>query len=130
VTLRETIPKTLDVQTTHTGLAFVDAAQEPDIPVVREKIDDLVVHRLVDEVAIDVLDAADLVDVLLDCELVLQLFNPGCKGCDVVHAVCSPIGLLKPARLRPGRVRSPGSRPASRAGPAPSASGQSVAPPS
>ncbi len=45
-------------------------------PSVGEQVDHLVVLRLVDEVAVGVLNAADLVDVLLDRELVFELVDP------------------------------------------------------
>src|ERR1700758_1284753 len=107
VPLRELLLEALDVEAPYTGLALVDAAEKPHVAIVGEQIDDLVVLRLVDEVAVGVLQAADLVDVLLDRELVLELldargqhgnvahespFAPGCaprlRGCAGLRHIC------------------------------------------
>ena len=75
--LGKILAKPLDVQPAHAGLAAPDAAVEPDLAALGEEIHDLVVLRLVDEVAVRVLQAPDGVDVLLDAELVFEFSHAG-----------------------------------------------------
>src|SRR5437660_2884401 len=90
VPLGELLLEALDVQAAHAGLAPVDSAEKPHFTVVGEQVDHLVVLRLVDKVAVCVLNAADLVDILLDGKLVLELFDSGCQRGNVAHVEVSP----------------------------------------
>src|SRR5580692_1758216 len=79
--------KASDVEAPYAGLALVDAAEEPHVAILREQVDHLVVLRLVDEIPVRILDTADLVDVLLNRELVFELFDSRGQGGDIAHAV-------------------------------------------
>src|SRR6266403_1766864 len=85
VPLRELLLEALDVQAAHAGLALVDAAEKPHLGVLGEQVDNLVVLRLVDEVAVGVLNAADLVNILLDRKIVLEPFDAGRECGNVAH---------------------------------------------
>ncbi len=81
--------KTFDIEAADTGLALVDAAQEPNFAIVGKQIDDFVILRFVDEIAIAVLDPADLVDVLLNGKFMFQPVQPGFQRCNI-----GPLSLL------------------------------------
>src|SRR5581483_8287353 len=82
VTLGEVLLKTLDIQTPYPRFAPVYPAEKPHLSVVGKKIHDFVVLRFVDEEAVGVLDAADLMNVLLDGQLVLESFHSRGEGGD------------------------------------------------
>src|SRR5215469_645899 len=89
VSLGEAFLEAPDVQAAHARLALVDPAEKPHLAVVGKQVDDLVVLRLVHEVAVRVLQAADVVNVLLDRQLVLELLDTGRECGNVVHVLSS-----------------------------------------
>jgi hypothetical protein len=66
MTLGEVGLEPLNIQTTDAGLFLVDAAEEPDFAFIGEQVGDFVILRFVDQITIGVLDATDLMNVLLD----------------------------------------------------------------
>src|ERR1700722_5781356 len=91
--LGELCLKALDIQTPYARLALVYTAKEPDIALIREQVHYLVVLRLVDEIAVAVLNTADLMNVLLDRELVFELVDARCERGDVGHCGLLSCGL-------------------------------------
>ena len=98
----------LDIQAPHAGLTAEDSTEKPHLAVLGEEVNDLVVLRLVDEVAVRVLQAADLVNVLLDRQLVLELLEAGRECGNVAHSALPPAcpgRRVVPARPARRRVR-------------------------
>ena len=77
--------KPLDIEPPHPGLAAIDAAEEPDFALVGKQVDDFVVLRFVDEIAVSVLHLADLFDVLLDRQLMFEPRDPRLERGHVRH---------------------------------------------
>src|SRR6202043_3337257 len=87
-----------------------------------------VVLRLVDEITVGVLDATDLVNVLLDRKLVLELIYPGDEGGNIGHFVLpsdcpagvsivdTGPGLIDRHELRPGSESSVVAAPSAQTG--------------
>src|SRR5437773_295410 len=94
----------LDVQAAHAGLAPVDSTEKPNVAIVGKEVHHLVVLRLVDKVTVRVLKTADLVNVLLDCKLVLELFDAGRECGNVAHSI-SPPDMSRRAVRRRTRAR-------------------------
>ena len=83
VALGEIVPEAFDIEPADSRLPPVDPAEKPDLALVGKQVDDLGVLRLVDEIAIRILQSADRVDVLLDAELALELVDSPAQGCDL-----------------------------------------------
>ena len=106
MTLRETGLEALDIEAADALLALVDAAEEPDLAILGEQVDHLIILRFVDEIAVGILHLADLALVLQPPHLLLEIGDTLAEQAELggVHRVGGHIILLV-------RAMSSGQRP-------------------
>jgi hypothetical protein len=95
VPLRKRRTKPIDIEPSQADLALVDPTEEPDLAIIRKQVDAFIILRFVDEIAVGILNAADLVDILLDSQIMFKPVNPRRQGSQISHRISpSVISLL------------------------------------